>query len=92
MVIFSLFAPSVMPLLETAHTDIVVIDLTEEESKKESKKENKKELEEKEVYIEDLYDFENSLLALQLREASFYKDGSSQFHEEINLPPPEHSC
>jgi len=72
--------------------DIVVIDLTEEESKKENKKENKKELEEKEVYYEELYNFESSLLALHLREASYYEDGSSQFHEEINLPPPEHSC
>ena len=86
MVIFSLFAPSVLPLLPMDTDGVVAIEIIEEENKQESKKE----LEEKDVFFEselvssDFYqEFDDAL-------ASYYKLNSSDHAMEIPIPPPEH--
>lgn len=89
MVIFSLFAPSVLHLIVEESELITVIDTTEEENKKENKKENNKELEEKDVFMQDLENFESIYNGIQFAKASNYLDGSCQHHSEIFLPPPE---
>ena len=88
IVIFSLFAPSVIPLLDCENDAIVLIDFTEEESKKE----NKKELEEKDVFFQDLNpnkdESGNDIAASNF----YYLLKSSDFKHNIVLPPPERKC
>ncbi len=91
MVIFSLFAPSVIPFIERNHMDIVVLDLIEEENKKENKKENKTEMDEKDVFFEDIVQFNDFLVGLRFQTEIHYVNSSSEFHNKIHLPPPEHS-
>jgi hypothetical protein len=90
LVIFSLFAPSVIPFVENDCADIVMIDLNEEDNQKENKKENKSEIDEKDVFFKDLVHFNNLIMGLGLRTENHYLNGSSQFHQKIHLPPPEH--
>lgn len=91
LVISSLFAPAIIPLVVDDISQIAIIEINEEENKENKKQQNNSELEEKKVYFEDLDTQENILLGIQMARASHYLDGSNQFHPEIFLPPPEHS-
>jgi hypothetical protein len=91
LVIFSLFAPAVIPLVVDDISQIAIIEINEEENKENKKQQNNSELEEKQVFFEDLENHENKLLGIQIARASHYLDGSNQYHPEIILPPPEHS-
>ncbi|NND62367.1 MAG: hypothetical protein HKN48_04145 [Flavobacteriaceae bacterium] len=85
IVAFSLLAPAVVPLIKANDDTFVLIDFSEEESKKETKKE----IEEKQVYFHDLGGLNSSSSTKDqtLNYAYFivWHEGSS----EIFLPPPE---
>jgi hypothetical protein len=89
LVIFSLFAPSVLPLIEDSNIEIALIDFNEEENKKDNKKENKTEMDEKDVFFENIVQFNNRHVGHRLQADSHYLNSSSEFHDKIHLPPPE---
>ena len=86
LVIFSLFTPSVVPLLQWDNDFAVVVEILEEEPKKETKKE----LEQKDVFFESLAVTSNFHIAEQMAIASYYRLNTSDFSKEIPLPPPEY--
>jgi hypothetical protein len=90
LVIFSLFAPAVIPFIEDDRVDLIVLNPIEEENKQENKLKNLKDLEEKQVFFERSNGIESAFLSLQQNLDLHYLEDISEFHSQINYPPPEH--
>jgi|GEM_PF-1835606 len=90
LVIFSLFAPAVIPFIEDDRVDLIVLNPIEEENKQDNKLKNLKDLEEKQVFFERFNGMESEFLSLQQNLDRHYLDDFSEFHIQINNPPPEH--
>lgn len=88
LVICSLFAPSILPILSADKDKVVAIDMNEEENKKETQKE----LDEKDIFFDVELHPVNSKVYLSSVLVTFYAEGESEHSNEILLPPPEYSC
>ena len=88
LVIFSLFAPSIVPLLQWDNDIVVATEIMEEESKKETKKE----IEENDVFFESLSGFSNFGINPEEVRTSYQMVNASDYAAEILIPPPEQGC
>jgi len=88
MVIFSLFAPSIVPLLQWDNDMVAATEIIEEESKKETKKE----IEENDVFCESLSGFSDFGFNLEEVGISYQMVDASDYAAEILIPPPEQGC
>ena len=90
LVIFSLFAPAAIPFIDDDRVDLIVLNPVEEEHKQDNKLKNLKDLEEKQVFFERLNGIESEFLSLQQNLDLHYLEDISEFHIQVNYPPPEH--
>lgn len=85
LVIFSLLAPAVLPLIEGVDSIFMVVEINEENQKKESKKE----LSEKDFFVPGSHLPTTSQFTGSSAENFAYLEKHLTVATEIDLPPPE---
>jgi hypothetical protein len=82
----AIMAPSLINLLDLDATSIALVELTEEETPQK----HKKQLEENKI-VHRLFAAEGFIFSEKRNKAfQYYKEGSTNYILEINLPPPEY--
>ncbi|GAB5400116.1 MAG: hypothetical protein Aureis2KO_17010 [Aureisphaera sp.] len=87
LVVVSILVPSVLPFMDCDSDILISFDISEDESKKK----HKKELDEKEVFFQDLVQNSNFDEYLSYQLFKHYLESQIEVHQEILLPPPEHT-
>ncbi|WP_139063734.1 hypothetical protein [Flagellimonas eckloniae] len=86
MLIFSILAPSVLPLLDKDYDMFVFLDNSEEEKSKE--KESEKKFDEKDMFYTNSLVSNCDYFQNQSQNYAIYINFSSDFKADILLPPP----
>ncbi len=86
MLIFSILAPSLAPLIDEEFDIAVLVDSGEDEKNKE--KESEKKFDEKNLFLDDSSSSNSLYLLNQDQGFSRYVFSNSDFKAEILLPPP----
>ncbi len=87
MLIFSILAPSLIPLMDKEFDIAVLVDANEEEKSKE--KESEKKFDEKNLFLDDSSSSNSLYLLNSGQDFSRYVFSNSDFKAEILLPPPQ---
>jgi len=86
MLIFSILAPSLIPLLDNDYDIIVLMDNNEEEKSKE--KESEKKFDEKNLFLSSFTSSDSMFFQNPNQGCNRYLFSNSDFKVEILLPPP----
>lgn len=86
MLIFSILAPSLIPLLDNDYDIVVLIDNNEEEKSKE--KESEKKFDEKDLFLNSFASSDSMFFQKTNQDCNRYLFSNSDFKAEILLPPP----
>ncbi|UII81770.1 hypothetical protein [Flagellimonas sp. CMM7] len=86
MLIFSILAPSLTPLLGDDYDIAVLIDVNEEEKNKE--KESEKKFDEKNLFLNSFASSDSMFFQNPIQSSNRYLFSNSDFKAEILLPPP----
>lgn len=86
MLIFSILAPSLIPLLDNDYDIVVLIDNNEEEKSKE--KESEKKFDEKNLFLNSFASSDSMFFQNLNQGCNRYLFSNSDFKADILLPPP----
>lgn len=86
MLIFSILAPSVVPLLEKDYDIFVLLDNSEDEKSKD--KESEKKFDEKDMFLSNSLVSNCDFFQNQVQNYTTYVSFNSDFKADILLPPP----
>lgn len=86
MLIFSILAPSVLPLLDRDCELMAYVDTPEEKKGKE--KETEKKFDEKNLFLDQISSLDGTLDSNKNISDTGYRFSVLEFHTEILLPPP----